>query len=76
MKVSLLALTTPCAPNVMTPQVSTRQSSSRGFAPEASVTCSTGPGITRSVAHEPSSATSEPLASDAVVDPGKVTNFW
>ena len=75
-KVSLRALVTPCAPTVITPQVTWRQSTvvarcRRGRRPGRS-----RPGTTSGVDHEPAAAMVPPLAEPAVSEPGKATNFW
>ena len=73
-KVSLRALSTPCAPTVMTPQVTSRQSMVRE-PPERSKASKTAPGTVSRTLQVPSPLI-VPLAEPAVSEPGKATKRW
>jgi len=70
--VSLFAFFTPCAPIVMMPQVTARQSTSE-IRPSRSWLSNTAPGITRVTDHAPSAPTT-PFAELSVWLPGKARN--
>ena len=74
-KLSLRAFLTPCAPIVMTPHVTFRQSTSTAL-PERSTVLNEAPGTVRDVDQRPSAAIVPPLAAPAVSLPGNATNRW
>ncbi len=74
MNVSLLGFTTPCAPMVMTPHVTLRQSTLTVL-PLRSWVWNVGPGTTSVVFHVPSALISPPFAAYSVSEPGNATNF-
>jgi hypothetical protein len=72
---SLRALTTPCAPMVITPQVTFVQSTVCTL-PSAPGALKVDPGTRIVVDQVPFAAIMPPLAALAVESPGKATNFW
>ncbi len=73
-KVSLVALLTPCAPTVITPQVTSRQSMVRD-PPLRSKASKTAPGTVR-VADQAPVRVIVACAEEEVSEPGKATNCW